>query len=356
MKSRRLHLFSCVLLCLVGWQTAAAQEATPTPTPTPSPTPETIVAVVAPTPEILRTEANTIHLGDLIDVDVIGSVEYDWRGTLNPEGFLDGIDFAENPIFALCRTEEEIAADVARAYGKILREPKVAVKILDRSNRPASVLYGAVKTPQRFQIKRAVRLNELLILAGGLTDLASGQVQIFRPKNLSCQSISVEPTGGENRERFVSASRENGSTNISIKISDLLIGKKEANPPILSGDVITVLEAESIYVIGGVMNPKQIIARSQMTLSRAVASAGGLSEKADAKSVTIYRREAGETKIIEANLEEIKSGKTEDIALRAFDIVEVAQTGREKTKFAPVLKVDDAGERKSRNLPLRIID
>lgn len=350
MKSRKFYLFSFVLLCTGFLQSSLTAQ-------TPTPTPET-AALNSPA-EI--SKINLIHPGDLIDVDVIGSVEYDWRGTLNPEGFLNGIDYVENPIYGLCRSEEEVAAEVAKAYGKILREPKISVKILDRSNRPLSIIYGAIKTPQRFQIKRSVKLNELIILSGGLTDAASGMIQIFRPKNLSCQPVANKPSevtadGGENRERFIAASQDNGSTNLNIKIGDLLSGKKEANPQILSGDVITILEAESIYVIGGVANPKQISARSQITLSRAVASAGGIAKKADAKTITIYRREAGETKIIEADLEKIQSGKSEDLMLQAFDIVEVAQTGREKSKFPPVLKIDQTVEKKQSNLPLRIID
>jgi hypothetical protein len=98
-----------------------------------------------------------------LTVDVIGSVRYDWRGKINPEGFLDGVEYAENPIYALCRSEQQIAAAVAQAYGKIFRQPKIIVKILDRSNRPPAIIYGAVKTPQRFQIRRPVYLNELLV-------------------------------------------------------------------------------------------------------------------------------------------------------------------------------------------------
>ena len=92
---------------------------------------------------------NLIHLGDLIDVDVVGSTEYDWRGTLNPEGFLNGIDFVDEPIFALCQSEEAVAAAIAKGYGKFLRDPQVVVKILDRNGRPPTFLYGAIKKPQR---------------------------------------------------------------------------------------------------------------------------------------------------------------------------------------------------------------
>jgi hypothetical protein len=100
-------------------------------------------AVIA-TPEVLPlktsiSEENLIHNGDLIEVDVVGSTEYDWRGTLNPEGFLNGINFTDNPIFALCQTEESVGAKIAESYEKILREPTIIVRILDRSKRPVSV-------------------------------------------------------------------------------------------------------------------------------------------------------------------------------------------------------------------------
>ncbi len=352
MKSRKFYLFSLILLCAAFRQSFISAQ-TPTQTPT---------AIAAQnTVEIRRAETDLIHQGDLIDVDVVGSVRYDWRGTINPEGFLDGVEYAENPIYALCRSEQQIAVAVAQAYGKIFRAPKIVVKILDRSNRPLAILYGAVKTPQRFQIRRSIFLNELLIVAGGLTEKSSGEILIFRPESLNCQSVKEKPASiaddGKNQEKFVTASQNSGgSSYINIKISDLLAGKKEANLQILGGDIITVVVAEPIYVTGGVVNPKQISSRAQITLSRAVASAGGLTKNASAGKVTIFRREAGETKVIETNLERIKNGEAEDLILRAFDIVEVAQTGREKTKFPPILKASEPGEKKISNLPLRIID
>ena len=352
MKSRKFYSFALTLIGIFFLQSSTLAQ-------TPTPTPETIAADISV--KTSEMGADLVHSGDLIDVDVIGSVEYDWRGTINPEGFLDGVDAAENPIYALCRSEADIAQEVVKAYGKILREPKVVVKILDRSNRPLGILYGAVKLPQRFQIKRPFFLNELIIVAGGLTETASGEIQIFRQKNLSCQQPLKEKSDtlagdGESREKFVTARQDNGSNYINIRISDLLTGKKDANPQILSGDIVTVLEAESIYVIGGVANPKQISARTQITLSRAVASAGGIIKNADAKKITIFRRVAGETKIIEADLEKIKAGETADVVLQAFDIVEVTQTGREKRKFPPVLKIAETSEKKMSNMPLRIID
>ena len=344
MKDRLYYFPSLIFFCLFGLPTAlTAQISAPTENP-----PEIIQPNVAPTPEktapeIPVAESDLIHNGDLLDVDVVGSTEYDWRGTLNPEGFINGITFLENPIFGLCRREEAVAADLGIAYAKFLRAPQVVVKILDRSNRPAATIYGAVKTPQRFKILRPVRLNELLVIAGGLTDQASGDVQIYRPRQLNCDALN-------------SAASSTDAEYVNLKISDLLTGIKDANPLILSGDTILVREAEAIYLIGGVANPKPIYARSQMTLARAVASAGGVAKNGDASKVTIYRRVEGVSKIIEADLDKIQSGQTADIALQSFDIVEVAQTKAAPRKFPPVLKIIETDKKNNANLPLRIIN
>lgn len=314
--------------------------------------------ILSQEPEQKTQNDKLIHLGDLIDVDILGSVEHDWRGTLTPEGFINGLDYIEEPVYALCKSEEEVAEMVAKGLSKLLRAPKVAVKILDRSNRPNSIIYGAVKSEQRLQIKRPVFLNEIIVLSGGFTEKASGEIQIYRPENLSCKSENLS-SGAENkdlltREKFVTTSQEKGKNYFNLKISDLLAGK--ANPQILSGDIITVLEAEPIYIIGGVGTPGKISSRSQTTLMRSIAAAGGLAKDADTANVTIFRRIGRETKIIEADYEKIKTEQVEDIILQAFDIVDVGVKGRGKSKFAPFIDVDEKSAKNSAELPLRIID
>lgn len=312
------------------------------------------------TPIPIDPEKDLIHLGDTIDVDVVGSVEYDWRGTLSPEGFLSGLDYVEEPIFAQCKTETEISEAVARGYAKLLRDPKVVVKIIDRSKRPVSTVFGAVKNEQRFQIQRPVLLNELIVLSGGLTDRASGEIQIFRPKNVSCvenyKQAQQKILDTESRERFMQTSRTEGAETINIKISDLLRGRENSNPFIYSGDIITILEAEPIFVIGGVVAPKRVSARGQTTLSRAVAGAGGFSKDSDPKKITIFRREGNDTKIIEANFDEIEKNADKDIVLQAYDVVDVGVKGRGKSKFAPIVREQEFSSKNSANLPLKIID
>lgn len=284
-----------------------------------------------------------VHHGDIIDVDVIGGFEFDWRGKLTTEGFLDGLNSFGDPVYGLCRSEAEIADHVAKAYSKTLRDPKVKVKIIDRSNRALVLLDGAVKMPQRFQLNRPASLRELIVMSGGISDDASGEIQIFRPASLSCPQTKSKGTGGGNAIQTV---------NIAIK--DLLSGAVKANPIVASGDLITVSRADVIYVVGGVGAPRQIAARTQTTLSRAIAAAGGLSESVAESVVTIYRRVNGETESIKTDLQKIATGETVDPSLKAFDIIEVPLKGSKKRKFPPVLVRSANAVRVLP--PLRIVD
>lgn len=349
MKNRKMNYFFYFLVGLFLWHSYTFAQ-----------TPLTEEQHKNQSPDKINEE-DLVHIGDLIDVDVVGSVDYDWRGTLTPEGSLNGINFVENPIYALCMTEKDIAREVAESYKKILRDPIVVVKILDRTNRPLSVLSGAVKTPQRFQIKRPVFLSELIISSGGLTDKVSGEIQIFRPRYLNCLSkINQETNLGNSSdlksEKFVEVNYDKDSEYINIQIRNLLNGKKEANPQILSGDIITVSEAEQIYIVGGVVNPTNISSRSQITLTRAIDSAGGLSKDADEHNVTIYRKEKGNTKVIEVDLTKINKKQIEDVLLKPLDIIEVGQKGKDKRKILPRFKSDDVNKKKSSSLPIKVID
>lgn len=312
-------------------------------------------------PEISVDRNDLVHFGDLIDVDILGSTEYDWRGTLTPEGFLDGIEFTDDNVFGLCRTGESIAAEIAKSYGKFLKNPQIVVSILDRSKRPVSMLLGAIKFPQKFSIKRKVNLAELIVLSGGFTEQASGEIRILRRIDSSCSSKSerAKSIGGEaetHSESFIKIRQDNGTEIINIEISELLSGGNEANPQIVYGDIVTVLDAEPIYVIGGVVNPKKILQRTKLSVSRAIASAGGLTENADGKRVTIFRREGRITRLIKVDLDLIELGKSDDIILRAYDVIDVSEKGRDEKKYPPVLNFEDREIGKQRDLPTRVID
>ncbi len=300
----------------------------------------------------IQTE-DRVHHGDVIDVDVVGGFEFDWRGKLTPEGYLDGADGFSEPIYALCRKESEIAVDVARVYSKFLRDPKIVVRIIDRSNRPVVRVEGAVRTPTRFRLQRRVLLREILVLAGGLTDSASGEIVVFRQKNLSCPTTEASAREGE---LVAGSPQDNGSQTTRIKISELLKSSGDADTEVLSGDIITVTRAAPFYVIGAVNSPRPIYSHLPMTVSRAIASAGGTAKDADESKVSIFRREGIETTIIEIDLGKIKSGESKDELLTQFDIIEVTSKGGGTRKYPPVVVQDENADNGRLELPLRVID
>ncbi len=297
-----------------------------------------------------RDPISRIHLGDVVDVDIVGSFEHDWRGTLTPEGFLDGLEELGTQIYALCRTEDEVAADLTREFSRTLRDPKIVVRILDRSGRPEALIAGGVRNPARLQIKRPVRLLETIVIAGGITDIASGEITIFRPAMAGCEAV-VQKTEFVNSSAGPPASRT-----LRIKVADILKGEPEANPWIRSGDIVTILEAPPVYVIGGVNTPGPIQLRNELTLSRAIATAGGVAKNGSAGEITIFRRAGGETETISADLNKIESDAALDVELEPYDIIDIPQRGGEKRQFPPVIQgeMDEVEDRE--RLPLRVID
>ncbi|MBC7798090.1 MAG: SLBB domain-containing protein [Pyrinomonadaceae bacterium] len=289
------------------------------------------------------SDAELIQNGDEIDVDVLGSVEYDWRGKPDDNGFLSSLPYSDETFFSLCRTTDEIAAELVKSYSKILKNPVIEVRVIDRSARQPALLTGAIRQQSRLRIQREIKLNELVILLGGLTEKASGEVEILRPANLSC----------------IAHNRIQAETQVfKIKLKDLIAGKPEANPIIKSGDIITIQQAELIYVIGGVVAPQRIFYRNQITLSRALSSVGGFSRDANISEITIYRRAKGSPSrsIIKIDYNDIKKNAAKDVNLEASDIIEVSRSGRVRSNRPPRLDDSDDSVTDINSIPVRVID
>lgn len=290
-----------------------------------------------------------IQFGDIVQIDVAGVRDYDWRGTITPEGFLGGYDISGDSLFALCKTPAEVSQDIAALLTKLVRDPKVTVSIIDSSGRPTVVLTGAVRTPQRFQLRRQTTLRELIVLSGGLTDRASGAIQVFRPGKIGCSAI---------REDSIKESQKvRGSGEfLDISVVDIISGKSGSDLKILSGDIVTVSEALPVFVTGGVAAPGRISTNSEITVSRAVAAAGGLTKSSDPRSVRIFRRKSGVGSVIDIDLEKIRAGSEPDVALRAFDVVEVGERGGKKNQAPPFFNSEGERSKSPSGLPLRVVE
>jgi len=237
------------------------------------------------------------------------------------DGNLSSLPFLEAPIPAKCRTEKDIQKDIILAYSKFINNPQVSVRISERNSRQPATVFGAVRQPTRVEMKRKVRLNELMAVSGGFTERAAGTIQILHTEPLMC------PQPGEEAE-----AQPIDGTKIPLQIvniAELRGGKLEANPIIRPGDYVLVTEAEPVYITGSVFSPSGIYLREQLTLSRALAMVGGTRKEAKNDDVRIYRQKAGssEQEIIRVDYAAIKKNEKPDVILMPYDVIEVPEAG-----------------------------
>lgn len=346
-----------LILAVAGKLTPATAQETKTASATP-PARETAAPVATENRSEMAGRRYLIGAGDTLDVIVARRPELNWRGQVSSNGEIPALPYLEKPISALCRTEEELAQDIREAYAKLVRNPEITVRVIERSTRPV-VLLGAIRTSQRFQLRRDVRLNELLFVSGGVTDRASGDIQIYSTEPFICGEQGA--AGGEQGAAEGQGAAESEKSPFKVvRIQDLMSGKEEANPLVRSGDIVTVMVAEPVYVSGGVVSPQSINFREQLTLARAITMAGGLTGSAKGGDIRIYRRKQNpaETEVIKADYEAIRKGQQPDIPLRAYDIIEVPHSSgsnvrRNWQSAAQEVLMD---EKQTNALPLRVLN
>jgi polysaccharide biosynthesis/export protein len=180
-------------------------------------------------------------------------------------------------------------------------------------------VFGAVRTATRVEMKRKVRLNELIAVAGGFTERASGTIQVLHTEPLMC------PEPGEEE-----LAKPIDGTKIPlqiVKISELRAGKADANPIIRPGDYVQVTEAEPVYITGAVVAPTGVFLRDQLTLTRALAMVGGTRKEAKLSDVRIYRQVPGsmDQEILRYDVAAIRKKEKPDVLLQPFDVIEVPE-------------------------------
>jgi polysaccharide export outer membrane protein len=219
-------------------------------------------------------------------------------------------------IQAACRTESELARDIAAHYVEYLKNPNVTVFVKEYQSQPVAVI-GAVNAPGRFQLQRRVRLLEMLSFAGGPAERAGSHVQVIHTSGVSC------------REPQAPDIQADSSALDSFTLADLLSGDDKSDPYVQPGDIVSLPEADQAFVVGNVYKPATIPLKEPVTVSNAIAMAGGTLPATKSDRIRIIRR-IGKTNTkqeILIDLKAINQRQAEDIALQANDIVDVPTSG-----------------------------
>ncbi|HZH29940.1 MAG TPA: SLBB domain-containing protein [Pyrinomonadaceae bacterium] len=259
---------------------------------------------------------------DVVELRVFGEPQFDGSFAVDGDGKLV-VPFVDQPIDAQCRTIKEVRGDVEGALAKFLKNPRVYMTVKDEKSRSPAIVYGAVRSPAPYEMRRPARLLELISKSGGVTEQQSGTIQIVHTQPLLCP----DP------DELAAAPVNTGTDSLGVpfniyRVEDLKLGKSEANPYIRPGDVIYVAEAAPIYVTGSVVQPANLYLKEGMTLTRAISIVGG-PKNARENQVRIYRQKPGglNAETLTIDYRAIKQGKKEDIALQPYDIIEVPENG-----------------------------
>src|SRR6201991_3357077 len=269
-----------------------------------------ILLVLSLTAQAQQDDRYRIGAGDVLDIRIYNRPQLS-REAVRVEGSgMIRMPLIATEIQAACQTEGELAKEIATRYTKYYRNLQIDVFIKEYHSRQVAVI-GAVNDQSRFELQRRVRLLELLTYAKGPSVKAGQTINIVHSTNISpCK----QPTENEDNAAFS-----------SFKLGDVLAGKPESNPYLEAGDIVTVPEADQVYVVGNVFMPLTIPLREPVTLTRAIAMAGGLKQDTRKDKIRVLRQEPGTSvrKEITVDLYAIEKKRSEDLALAPNDIVDV---------------------------------
>jgi polysaccharide export outer membrane protein len=209
----------------------------------------------------------------------------------------------------------QLKADLIERYSKDLRNPQVSVELLDFGSQPVSVM-GAVNRPGVRQLEGHKTLVEAISLAEGLRPDAGPRVNISR--QIQYGAIPLPNARPDETGKYSVA---------DVGVKDLLGGTHPAeNIVVFPNDVITVPVAETVFVIGDVKKPGEVILKGDgVSVLQALSYAQGFGDQPSPGGAKIVRVVPGtaERRDIPVNLDAIIAGKSEDIQMRPNDILVV---------------------------------
>lgn len=156
-----------------------------------------------------------------------------------------------------------LAQQIAEMLKDEIREPRVAVNIVEKHPLPVAYVLGEVNAAGPHPILGTGTVREMLVQAGGVTERAAA-----------------------NRTVLITASGER-------RVVDLGAGlEAQADPeslPVAAGDAIFVPAQNALAVVGAVAKPGSVYLPDSAALGQALAAAGGLVPEADEQSIHLLR-------------------------------------------------------------------
>ena len=174
-----------------------------------------VAAYMCPTPTERSTEY-FIGPGDTLNIVVWRNAELSANVPVRPDGRISTPLI--NDMQASGKTPTQLGEDMEQVLGEYLRTPKVSVIVTGQGAANQIQVVGEVVAPQALSYRDGIRILDVIVAVGGLTEFAAG-----------------------NRANLVRQT-EFGQVECRIKIKKLLSGDMSQNIDVFPGDVIIIPE------------------------------------------------------------------------------------------------------------------
>ncbi len=246
--------------------------------------------------EATRYEVNS---GDILEIAVFPIDELKRRVEVDSAGRVNLPLIGEANVAG--KSTLEISRSLADRYrGRFVRDPNVSVLVVEKVNQRYTVA-GLVRTPGSYPIEGTQTLLSALAKSGGLTEMADFRSVLLR-RTVDGATISVP---------FNVRSIESGAA---------------TDPRIYAGDIVIAGGTGSrISVAGTVERPGLFPITGPVSITQAVALAGGIQRGSNPANITLFRPVGDTIQSYTYGRYDLEAGRIADPQLMAGDRIVVEQ-------------------------------
>ena len=243
-----------------------------------------------------------IGVGDQLDITVYQQPDLTKKVTVGADGSVDypllgSLKAAGKSVRAL---QEELAIALGKDY---IVNPQVSVEVSSYKSQFVFVT-GQVRNPGKYPLEGGTTLKDAISLAGGILPEAGYSITVAR------RSI-----GSDGRTR--------DPDKLTYSRSDIESGL--ANLDLQPNDVVTIAEKDYVYFQGEVHKPGRYELRPGLTLMQAISLAEGLTDWANRKEISLYRKVGSTDSKQTINFKDVEKQKAPDVLLAPGDTVVVSR-------------------------------
>jgi polysaccharide biosynthesis/export protein len=241
-----------------------------------------------------------IGTDDIIAITIYDQKELDQVVTVRPDGKVSLLLVGEVEAGGL--TVAELASRLTTQYGRTIRAAQVSVSVREIRSRPVFFPSNVVR-PGTIQLTQDLTILQGLSQVGGAlptADLESAYVLRGTAPNQTRIAVNLQ------------AMLQKGDMSHNLKLQPF--------------DTVVLPNAGAVYIQGEVRVPGQVKFTQGMTVTTAIAGAGGFTPLASGRRVSIVRGEGAKKQVLQVNVDKILSDPdTKDVPLVPNDVITVPQ-------------------------------